>query len=453
MSATAIYLGLDLGTTSAKVGAFDREGVLVAECSGDYPLLHPEPGAAVQDVRAIVDVAESLLTGIMTELPHPPAGLGISCPMHGVLLLNQSGEPTGPVVTWADVRPQQVMDEFSPLLRSRLLQRTGTPVHPMSPLVKLRWMNRHRPELLEGAVALSDLKSYLIDRWTTCGALLDEQLASATGLLNLESRDWDKEALRLAGGDRDLALKLPTVVPGDTLLEWKAEVADRMGVADLPLVIGGSDGCLANLGSGITEPGQVSLTVGTSGAVRVTHRGKPARTDHQLFDYLLFDDYAVLGGATNNGGKVLEWTYELLQAHFDSIGDMLEAASAAPDAELYFRPYLFGERAPIWDALATASFTGLRGHHTATDLARAVLLGVTDNIVEILRQVEQATCPAEVIYASGGFTRSAGWLKLLEERSGRRVEVAQTPQASAYGAALMARRALEKQPQAERRQQ
>jgi len=437
-----LYLGLDLGTTSAKACAFDDEGKMVAERSGSYPLLHPEPGAAVQDAEGIATVAEQLLKDLITDLPYPATGMGISCPMHGVLLLDADGKPTGPVITWADVRPQAVMDEFPAHLRSRLLRKTGTPVHPMSPLVKLRWMVQRRPEMLEGARYLSDLKSYLVDRWTTNGRLLDEQLASATGLLNLEQRDWDGEALTLAGGGRSLPLSLPEVVPAGTSLQWKSSVAAQLGTQDLPLYIGGSDGCLANLGSGLLEPGKVSLTIGTSGAVRATHRGLRSDVDHELFNYLLYGEYAVLGGATNNGGKVIEWTYDLLKGHFGSIGEMIAAAAGAKDTELKFTPYLNGERAPIWDALATAAFTNLRGHHQPVDVARAVLLGVTDNVIEILRQVEAATCPSEIIYASGGFTRSQEWVDLLAERSGRSVEIAHTPQASAYGAALIAKRSL-----------
>ncbi len=436
------WLGLDLGTTSAKVCVFAEDGCLLAERSGDYELLRPEEGAAVQDVDTIIAVAEKILSELLRELTVAPSGLGISCPMHGVLLLDGGHRPTGPVITWADVRAQAVMEDFDPGLRQRLLHRTGTPVHPMSPLVKLRWLSARHPDRLAGAVYLSDLKSYLVDRWTTDGLLLDEQLASATGLLNLADRNWDEEALRLAGNGSALPLTLPRVVPAVHRLSWRPEVAERLGTVDLPLFIGGSDGCLANLGSGLLEPGKVSLTIGTSGAVRATHRGIDSRNDHQLFNYLLFDDYAVLGGATNNGGKVIEWTYDLLRGHFGSIGEMIEAAIAAPDSDLRFRPYLNGERAPIWDALATAAFEGLRGSHTATDLARAVVLGVTDNIIEILRQVEDATCPSEVIYASGGFTRSRAWVDLLARRSGRHVEIAHTPQASAYGAALIAKGAL-----------
>ena len=444
-AAPPLYLGLDLGTTSAKIGAFTAEGKLIEERTGHYPLHHPAPGAAVQDVMDIVSEAERILAELLAALPYPPAGLSISCPMHGVLLLDEAGGTLGPIITWADVRPQAIMEDFPVALRTKLLHRTGTPVHPMSPLVKLRWLSRQHPERIERATYLADLKAYLIHCWTTAGYLIDEQLASATGLLHLDRREWDAEALQLAGDGQPLSLQLPRVVPATSRLSWRVAVAERLGATDLPLFIGGSDGCLANLGSGLLEPGKVSLTIGTSGAVRATHRGPQEDLNHELFNYLLFDDYRVLGGATNNGGKVLEWTYELLRGHFTSIGEMIEAAVAAPDRNLTFRPYLYGERAPIWDALATATFSGLRGHHAPVDLARAVLLGVTDNIITILRQVEQATCPSEVVYASGGFTRSAGWVRLLAERSGRRVEVAHTPQASAFGAALIVRRGLERE--------
>jgi gluconokinase len=437
------YLGLDLGTTSAKVCAFDAGGRLIAERRGDYELYHPEPGAAVQHVMEIVAVAERILRELIAELPETPVGLGISCPMHGLLLLDGSGEPTGPILTWADVRPQAVMSRFPPHLRPRLLKKSGTPVHPMSPLVKLRWLNEFHPERLGKATHLSDLKSFLVDRWTTAGRLIDEQLASATGLLSLTTRDWDEELLAFAGNGTPPKLDLPRVVPADTRLEWRPEVAERLGTREIRLYIGGSDGCLANLGSGILEPGKVALTVGTSGAVRTTHRGMTFRENHQLFNYLMHGEYRVLGGATNNGGKAIEWAYELLQSHFDDIGSMIDTALARPVTDLKFSPYLYGERAPIWDAMATASLSGLRGHHGPADVARAVIEGVTENVVAILRQVEAATCPAEVIYASGGFTRTAAWVQLVEERAGRPVEVAATPQASAYGAARVAQLAEE----------
>lgn len=396
----------------------------------------------MQDIDEIVNQAAQQLKALVADLEVAPAGIGISCPMHGLLLLDADRKPLGPVMTWADVRPQAVMNDFSKEQCDRLLQRTGTPVHPMSPLVKLRWLAQYHPDQLENAVYFADLKSYLVDRWTTDGLLLDEQLASATGLLDLEIREWWSEAMTVAGNGTATELAMPEVKPAKTLLSWKVAVAEDLGTKGIPLYLGGSDGCLANLGSGLLEPGRVALTIGTSGAVRVTHRGIHVDPQHQLFNYILIDDYAVLGGATNNGGKVMEWLYDLMSAHFDGIGEMIEAATQH-ETDLEFKPHLYGERAPLWDAMARAGLSNLHGSHGPLDLARAALVGVTDNIVEILRQVEGATRPAEVIYASGGFTRSDGWVNLLAERADRRVEIAHTPQASAYGAALVARMGVE----------
>ena len=88
------------------------EGTLLAERTGTYDLVYPEAGAAVQDADQLVEVAERLLSELLPLLPQPPAGLGISCAMHGVLLLDADGKPTGPILTWGDVRAQAVMDQF-----------------------------------------------------------------------------------------------------------------------------------------------------------------------------------------------------------------------------------------------------------------------------------------------------------------------------------------------------
>ena len=434
---TPLLIGLDLGTTSTKACAFDRAGNMVEECAVAYELLHPAAGAAVQDAAEILAAAEQALTNLLAALDRPAGPIGISCAMHGLLLLDEDFQPLGPVITYADVRAQTVMDDFSPAQRRELRTATGTPVHPMSPLVKLRWLRREDPDRFGKAAYFGDLKSYLVANWTNDGLLLDKQLASATGLWSRAENDWHLPALEMAL-DGEETNRLPRVVDPRRQLRWKPAVAERIGAADLPLVIGGSDGCLANLGSELLEPGEVAITVGTSAAVRVTHRGQRANGEHRLFDYVLYDDLRVLGGATNNGGKAIEWVYDLLRGHFDDIGDLVTQALAAEETDIEFRPFLFGERAPIWDPAATASLTGLRGHHAAVDLARAVVLGMTRNLLEILRQVEAATCPANRLHLSGGMTRSDAWVRLVEELSGRPATVVDTPQASAHGAALIA---------------
>ncbi|MEL6357510.1 MAG: FGGY-family carbohydrate kinase, partial [Bacteroidota bacterium] len=128
---------------------------------------------------------------------------------------------------------------------------------------------------------------------------------------------------------------------------------------------------------------------------------------------------------------------------FENIGEMIEAAAKVESEGLQFLPFVFGERAPIWDANASGSFTGIRSHHQPAQFARAALEGVCDNIVVILRQLEKAIGPVEKIVAGGGFTASPFWLDMLTKKSNRHIEIAPSNQTSAYGAALMVRLGLQ----------
>lgn len=428
-------LGLDIGTTATKACAFDADGREIALVQRAYELYHPEPGAAVQDAETVFSAAEAALTELVAGLDAPPLSLGLSCPMHSVLLLDAAGQPFSPVYTWADTRGQSVMDEFPPDQRRDLHRRTGTPVHPMSPLVTLRWLARHRPAEYAAAAYASDLKSALVSRWTQDGLILDEQLASASGLMDLRASEWLPEVVELLGKEHP---QLPEIRPANTRLCWQPKVAERLGLADVPLYLGGSDGVLANYGTGITACDQVAISVGTSAAVRTTHAAWDVDPEHGLFNYKLKHGRYAIGGATNNGGKVLEYWQRLLAAHYPDVGAFIDGAMSVDAAAApAFVPFLNGERAPVWDAAAAAALTGLRGHHTPAHVARAVLEGVTGNIVRILRDLEAAVGPASELLIAGGVTQSPEWVALIGRRTGRPIRVAPREQAVAYGAAMV----------------
>lgn len=432
------YIGLDVGTTSTKACAFSRGGKFLSVREEGYDLIHPEPGAAVQDPMAVLDAAEKALTDLVIEMGHKPEAVGLSCPMHSLILFDLEYEtPLTDVITWADVRAQSVMDDFTKQQKLDLHRITGTPVHPMSPLVKLRWLLREQPELLESAGYCYDLKSFLTRYWTNT-AVLDEQLASATGMYDAEAGDWHQPALSLAV-DGDFPFYLPAVRPADHQMTFDESVAKRLGLTEVPLFLGGSDGVLANLGSGILEPGEFALSVGTSAAVRTTHRQARIDPELGLFNYKLHGDLYVVGGPSNNGGKVLAYWQNLLSGQFPDVGSFIKGGlSVSPDDLPRFQPWLYGERAPIWDASATAALSGLRGHHGPNHIAAAVLHGVTDNIVTMIRQLEKAVGPPERIQVTGGITKSPEWLKFLAQKSCREVIETETERATAYGAALVA---------------
>jgi len=183
--------------------------------------------------------------------------VSFSAAMHSIMLVNKAAVPLTPLYTWADTSSLPVMEHFkhNPLATGLFFE-TGTPLHPMSPFCKLAWMRLSIPDVLDQAykcIGIKELVWYRITgEWE-----IDYSLASATGIFSQISFDWNATAIQLAGIRKD-QLSLP--VP----------VTRKICKGNFTWVIGASDGCLAQLGSGAMEKGTAALTIGTSGAIRIT---------------------------------------------------------------------------------------------------------------------------------------------------------------------------------------
>ncbi len=436
------FLGLDIGTTSTKANAFDRSGKMLCESIHGYALEEPESGAAVQSADAIVEAAEQSVRAVVGQLGSDPEAIGLSVAMHSLLLVDDQGKCLSPVYTWADTRAQAAAEALNNAeIGPAIYRRTGTPIHAMSPLVKIKWLQDSRPDLIQQTARFADIKSYLLFCWFDCWKI-DQSVASATGMYHLEERQWDAKALEYLGIE---PAQLATVVDGlELLTNWNPDLKDRLGLSsDVPLAIGLSDGSAANLGAGVLEPPHAVLTIGTSGAIRMTTQSAQVDTAHRLFTYILQGNHYIVGGASNNGGKVLEW---FCQAFFPdrSYAELIELGADVPAGAEGLRclPYLYGERAPVYQPEATARFEGLRSHHRPAHFVRAILEGILYNLCESIDALEETVAPIDTLYANGGFTRSKFWVQLLADISGLPVHIAETPQASSYGAALLARRAV-----------
>jgi gluconokinase len=441
-----VVLGVDIGTTATKVVAFDTSGTPRASASTDYPLRQPEPGAAVQDPHEVAAAVRGGVRAVVRQLDGVRVtGLSFSAAMHSLLGLDGAGNPLTPLITWADTRASAQADRLHDEGRALdLHKRTGTPVHPMSPLIKLVWLRERDPELHARAVRWVGIKEFVLGRW--CGSdVVDHSIASATGMLALDTLDWDPEALDLAGVTRD---QLPDPVPVTTVLRTLSrDAAADLGLPEgTPVVVGASDGPLANLGIGAVDPGQAACSIGTSAALRVMV-DRPAVDEHGgVFCYAFVPGRYVVGGALNNGGVVLDWLGDALAPELgkDSEGELAELASKAPpgSAGLLMLPYLLGERAPHWSSLPRGAYVGLTRAHRREHLTRAALEGVCLQLSLVLGSMDAAGIEVRQLRATGGFARSPFWRQLLADVLGVPVNFAKSREGSAFGAALLGMEAL-----------
>ncbi|MCB0570189.1 MAG: gluconokinase [Phaeodactylibacter sp.] len=426
------YLGIDIGTTSTKALAVTTEGKQLALARAGYPTLSPQDGYQEQAPEAVLIAVISVLKDIDEQTGVRPQAVGLSCAMHSLIVLDSKGQPLTNAMLWSDRRSQEQAQQLTASgVGKALYQATGTPIHPMSPLCKLRWLRERQAGLFAQAARFVSIKEYILQR--LCGAwAVDYSIASATGLMDIIQLKWWEPALAYAGiAEGQLS---PLASPTHLLaLNNDALPARQQGT---PVALGANDGCLANLGALALGPDEQVLTVGTSGAIRRTGRAPIVQAEAQIFNYRLDETYFVSGGATNNGGIAFEWLAGLLGR--ERLSEAAAAHVPAGSEGLLFLPYLLGERAPIWDANATSAFLGLRLRHGPAHLHRAVLEGVAFSLYHIAEQMPKQ--PGRLI-ANGGFTQSDLWLQLFADVFGTPVWVDEQAEASALGAAYVAMKA------------
>ncbi|KAA2262225.1 gluconokinase [Solihabitans fulvus] len=437
-----VVLGVDLGTTATKVVAVDQSGEVLGLAERGYRMRTGHGGEAVHVPAEVCEAALDALAEVVRECRehgHQVVGLALTGAMHTLLALGPDGTPITDSLSWADNRAtEQAARLRGTALGTALHRATGTPVHPFAPLVKLAWFAEREPDTAARAAHWCGLKDFVLYRLT--GRLATEHSnASGTGLLDLHRLAWHPDALEVA---RIRAEQLPELLEPTAVLDLSAEVAERVGLpAGLPVVAGGGDGPLANLGVGAVTPGTAALSLGTSGALRVT-RDRPGIDDRgRVFCYAIADGLWVLGGAVSNGGVVAQWAADTFGVE---VADLLAEAEEVPTGAggLLALPYLLGERAPWWDPDPRASLIGLRREHGRAEIARAMVEGVGQQLAMVLDAVLDAGVEVHTVRVTGGAFRSALWADVLAAALGRELELAEDSEGSGVGAALLGWRAL-----------
>ena len=215
------------------------------------------------------------------------------------------------------------------------------------------------------------------------------------------------------------------------------------------IVLGAMDGVLASLGAGAYQYDHVTTSLGSSGACRIAAQGPLIdQTDQRIWSYPLTQDLWIRGGATNNGGLVTQWLAENFSNRTGSgesaFQEILAAASQIrPGANgLLFLPYLFGERAPIYDERARGVFFGLHSGHFRGHFARAGLEGILYGLYSIYELLEASTKKVQEIRATGGYLQSKLMLQMQADIFGKTIIVPSEYEGSVIGAAALAQKAL-----------
>jgi gluconokinase len=442
-----ITIGLDLGTSHCKAVAIDSHGRTLATAQQDCAIYSPHPGWVEQDAEQVWAAVVHTLADMSVQLKgRPPTALCISAAMHSLLPVNDAGEPLAPAMTWADMRaaPQAARLRALPDAAQRY-QRTGCPLRSIYHPAKLLWWREERPDIARQAARFVTINDYVVHRLTGRWAT-DYGMASATGLLDIHTLQWDADTLAASGIEDDQlsGLVSPLAAVGDLL----PAVAPSTGMPyALPVIAGSADGGLANLGSGACLEGHSVVTIGTSGAVRRVVNQPQLDPQARTWCYVLLEGRWYAGGAINNGGLALRWAVERFYSELQGSAAyerlFAEAAKVAPGAEgVTVLPYFTGERTPHWNPQARAVISGLGPTHTRAHIARAVLEGVAyclADVWDILAGYSQLRPPTRL---TGRVAHSPVWSQIIANVLNVPLALTEAADASSVGAAMLGQLAM-----------
>jgi xylulokinase len=430
-AASPLLLGVDVGTTAVKAAVFELDGRALASASLDYPIARPRPGWAQQDAEdwwgALLTVLERL--GREADL-RAVRSVGVCSQVNTHVPVDADGRALAPAIVWQDQRCAEIAASLDASLsdeRRTELWDGPFKVDASFSLARAAWLAEHEPDVWERTAWLMLPKDYVNLRLTGQAAT---DLMSPVGLVADDGR-YRAGVLALVAG---AAERQPPL----------RGFADALGVVTAPelpalagatVAVGTMDAWGSIFGSGLVDHGVAMDVAGTSEIVGVASRH--ARPHPGVISFPPLDGIVVHAGPTQAGGDALRWW---AATEGCEIGDVLAAAAEAPPGAggLLFHPYLAGERAPLWDSQARASFFGIGSEHDRRHFARAVLEGVAFAARHLLETAETAAqVRVEVVNASGGGNRSDPWCQIKADVLGRRLDRLRVCDTGVLGAALM----------------
>jgi len=366
------------------------------------------------------------------------AGIGLSGQMHGAVLLGADEAVLRPSIIWCDQRSEAECRWLNDTIGAqRLLDLTSNPALTNFTLTKLLWVRRHEPDLWRQVRHVLLPKDYIRFRLSGEHAI-DVADASGTLMLDVARRCWSQPMLDAAEIDSRL---LPAVFESPAICaRVSTHAAGLTGLsAGTPIVAGAGDQAAGAIGMGITRPGAVSATIGTSGVVFAA-TDRPA-TDPKgrlhTFCHAIPGRWHVMG-VTQAAGLSLRWFRDQLAAgaSYDQLTS--EAERVPPGAEgVLWAPYLMGERTPHCDPNARAALVGLAASHGRGHIVRAILECVAFSLRDTLSIFAELDIPVSSVRLGGGGSRSALWRQIQADVYGQPVDTT-ADEGAAAGAAILA---------------
>lgn len=432
-----LYIGVDLGTSSVKLLLMDEEGKIKKTVTREYPLYFPNPGWSEQRPE---DWWKEILEGIK-ELTKEcdksqVAGVSFGGQMHGLVILDENDKVIRPAILWNDGRTGKETEYLNTVIgKENLSKYTANIAFAGFTAPKILWVKENEPDNFNKIEKIMLPKDYIAYKLSGVHCT-DVSDASGMLLMDVENKCWSKEMIEICSISEE---QLPKLYESyDVVGTLKEEIAKELGfTTTCKIVAGAGDNAAAAIGTGTVGEGRCNISLGTSGTIFISSEKFGVDENNALHAFAHADGHYHLMGCMLSAASCNKWwmdgiigtkAYEEEQAKITKLGEN----------NVFFLPYLMGERSPHNNPDARGTFIGMTMDTSREDMTQAVLEGVAFAIRDSFEVAKSLGIHIERTKICGGGAKSPLWKKIIANVLNVKVDVIETEEGPAYGGALLA---------------
>ena len=411
-------LGIDVGTTGCKAGAFSSSGKCIHLAYREYPTAYPRQGWAELDAPYVwTQVQETISEAAAATKADPIRALCVSSMGEAATPVNKNRDILGSSILSSDVRGGDYIDALRrEMSQEEFYQINPNVLTPSYTLPKLQWLKEHRPELYHAADYFL-LWGGLVEFLLGADPFISYSHANRTLLFDIHKQDWSDKLLAISGLDR---AKLPCCLPAGTIAGTVSDsIAMKLGLPPgIKIVVGGHDQCCNALGAGIAQAGRAVDGIGTYECITPVYQGLPdpgkmLAQGLNMEHYVIPNHYVSL--LFNQAGSLLRWfrdTFAAGERSDPEIYRRLDAEAPGAPTHLLVLPYFEPTGSPGFCADASGVIVGLKMSTTRGEIYKALLESITYYFAQAITQLKALGIDTSEFIATGGGAGSDLWLQI-----------------------------------------
>ena len=433
------YIGIDLGTSAVKLLLMDSGGNIKNIVSKEYEISFPHTGWSEQSADDWWLAVKSGLKELIKSVPNEEIkGIGVAGQMHGLVIIDDKDRVIRPVILWNDGRTKKETDYLNNVIeKEKLASWTGNIAFPGFTAPKILWVKENEKENFDKIKKIMLPKDFINYKLTGEFAT-DYSDASGMLLLDVKNKKWSKEMIEVCGIKEDM---LPMLHESfDIIGELKTEVADELGLPkNVKVVAGAGDNAAAAIGTGTVGNGACNISIGTSGTIFISSDTFKMDKKNALHSFAHSDGNYHLMGCMLSAASCNKWWVEDVLRTDDYNGE----SASIDEAQLglnnvYYLPYLMGERAPHNDPYARSCFIGMSLDTKRNIMTQSIFEGVAFGIRDSLEAARSMGIDIKKSMICGGGAKSEMWKKIFANVLNLELTTLETEQGPGFGGAILA---------------